>query len=350
MEGQGQLTTYLGTAPGVGKSYTMLSEARRRSNAGERVVVGWVEPHERPETLAQLGGLEVVAPIAVPYRGHEFPEMDVGAVLSAAPDIAVVDELAHSWPDGSRKRWTEVAALLAQGVHVFTSVNIANVVSARDYAARITGAGAVESVPDEFVRSGVVVLVDLPADALRARLASGKVFAAEQLGGALGQYFRHSNLEALSELGRAWLTGEVDEVGQRLLASRGLAPISARPVVIAGVSGARSSEAVIQRASELAAGSDSDLLVVHVRIADGLAPARDELLVHYRDLVEDMGASYVEVDGESTARALAEQASGLDVSTLVVGRAGSPFANALGRSLAGQLRRLRPDLVVEEVR
>ena len=156
MAGSGQLTTYLGTAPGVGKTYAMLTEGRRRAATGEHVVVGWVEHHDRPETMRQVGDLEVIGPGHVDYRGHDFAEMDVPGVLAASADLVVVDELAHSLPDGSRRRWADVADILASGTNVLTTVNVANLVSARDYAARLTGTGTVESVPDEFVRSGQV--------------------------------------------------------------------------------------------------------------------------------------------------------------------------------------------------
>lgn len=171
----GRLVTFLGTAPGVGKTYAMLTEGRRRADAGEHVVVGWIEAHDRPETVAQLGDLHLFEPGQVTYRGHDFAELDLPSVLAVEPEVVIVDELAHSVPGGDRKRWMDVADLLAAGVDVLTSVNVANLVSAREFVARLTGAGTVESVPDEFVRSGHVVLVDLPADALRRRIASGRV-------------------------------------------------------------------------------------------------------------------------------------------------------------------------------
>src|SRR5262245_60318055 len=118
MEGPGRLTTFLGTAPGVGKTYAMLIEARRRAAAGQRVIVGWLEPHQRPNTIDQLGDLEVIAPAPVDYRGHRFDEFDLATVLVAEPDAVVVDELAHSAPDGSRKRWMDVAQLIESGIDV----------------------------------------------------------------------------------------------------------------------------------------------------------------------------------------------------------------------------------------
>ncbi len=349
MGGSGRLTTYLGTAPGVGKTYSMLTEARRRAADGEHVVVGWIEHHDRPETVGQLGQLEVISPGHVDYRGHDFLELDLPTVMAAQADLVVVDELAHSLPDGSRRRWVDVADLLASGSNVLTTVNVANLVSARDYAAQITGAGTVESVPDDFVRSGDVVLVDLPADALRRRIAAGQVYSADRVGGALADYFRVVNLEALSDLGRAWLAGNLDEVGPDLLARRGVSGAPPRPVVVAGVSGSPWSEAVIRRAVELASEEDADLLVVHARTADGVTRPSRDALDHYRDMTEQMGGSYTEVAGEPPAQAIADLARDRGASRVVVARHRSRLGELARGSVARQLQRLLPGTPVEEV-
>ncbi len=346
---EGRLTTFLGTAPGVGKTYAMLSEGKRRATDGEHVVVGWIENHERSETQAQLDSLEVVAPGRVTYRGHEFAELDVPAVLATQPDLVIIDELAHSLPDGSRKRWKDVADLLAAGADVLTTLNVANLVSARDYVARVTGTGTVESVPDEFVRGGDVVLVDMPAHQLRRRIASGHVYSADRVGGALADYFRAVNLEALSELGQAWLAGTVDEVGADLLARRGLVQPAPRPVVLAGVSGSDWGEAVIRRAVELATDDDADLVVAHARLNDGSAGAREDVLEHYRDLTEQVGGDYSEVAGDSAASALAALARSVGASKVVVARHRSRFGEFAHGSVAVRLRRLLPATDVEEV-
>jgi two-component system sensor histidine kinase KdpD len=291
----------------------------------------------------------MITPASISYRDRDFPEVDVDAVLATEPQVAVVDELAHSWPDGGRKRWMDVSEMLEAGVDVLTSLNVANMSSARDYVARVTGAGAVESVPDDFVRSGDVVLIDLPAQILRNRLASGKVMSAEQVGGALGEYFRVSNLEALSQLGRAWMSEAVEEVGETLLTERGLAPLNTRSVVMAGVSGSRWGEAVIIRAAQLACDNDSDLLVIHTQVTDGAVPRHLELLDYYRQLAEGLGGSYIEVAGESPARVLAEEASARPVSIVVIARHRSTLSELVRGSVARKLRRLRPELRLEEV-
>jgi two-component system sensor histidine kinase KdpD len=349
VEGRGQLTTFLGTAPGVGKTYAMLVEARRRAAAGQQVTVGWLEQHQRPDTIDQLGDLEMIAPVRVVYREHQFDEFDLAGALAAKPGAVVVDELAHSTPDGSRSRWMDVAQLINSGIDVLTTVNVANLVSTREYAARLTGAGAVESVPDELVRSGEVVLIDVPADVLRRRITAGRVFSAEQVGGALAEYFRVSNLEALSELGRAWIAGSVTQVGDALLERRGLAEPASRSVVMAGVSDSEWGEAVIRRATELACDEDAELLVVHVRVTDGRRPAHTGVLEGHRHLAEQMGGNYVEVEGESAARVLAAQADDRAVSRFVVARHRSRLGELARGSVAGQLRRLKPEIPLEEV-
>jgi two-component system sensor histidine kinase KdpD len=350
MAGRGQLTTFLGTAPGVGKTYAMLVEARRRVAVGQQVIVGWLEHYQRPDTIAQLGELAVMAPAHIMYRDHQFDEFDVTGALAAQPDAVVVDELAHSMPDGIHRRWMDIARLMDAGIDVLTTVNVANLLSTRDYAARLTGTGVVESVPDEFVRAGQVVLIDVPADVLRRRITAGRVFSAEQVGGALAEYFRASNLEALSQLGRAWITGSVAQIGADLLDQRGLADPASRAVVIAGVSDSAWGEAVIRRATELASDAEADLLVVHARLTDGSSRTNPALLESHRKLTEQMGGHYIETEGESPARVLAAQADGRAVSRFVVARHRSRLGELARGSVAGRLRRLKPDIPVEEVR
>jgi two-component system sensor histidine kinase KdpD len=249
---RGSLRTYLGTAPGVGKTYTMLADGRNRAERGDRVIIGWLERKGREATRRQRGDLEVIPRGEVLYRGVAFADLDIEAVISSDADVVLIDELAHRWPNGSRRRWEDVAAVLDAGINVMTTLNVSNLESVRDYAARLTGVGATESVPDNFVRSGEVVLVDLPPDALRRRIASGAIFSATDVGGALAEFFKVSNLEALSMLAAAWMNGELDRIGRELLARRGLLAPSDPPLVLAGDTGSKWGKWVIQRAAELA--------------------------------------------------------------------------------------------------
>jgi two-component system, OmpR family, sensor histidine kinase KdpD len=345
----GSLRTYLGIAPGVGKTYAMLAEGRRRADAGERVVVAWIERHGRADTRAQLGDLEVIAPRTVAYRASTFEELDVQAVIASGADLVLVDELAHSVPDTKRGRWEDVADLLAAGLDVLTSTNVANLRSVRDYAARITGAGAVESVPDEFVRSGEVILIDLPAEVLRRRIASGKVYSADQVGGALTVYFQASNLDALSELGRSWVAGEVETIGADLLAKRGLSQPVSPKLVLAGVSGSPRSEQVIRTAAEFAREDDADLVVIHVNAAEGLSARRHEELERDRKLVVELGGSFDELEGSAPARVLSDAARARGASRVVVARKRSRLGKSARWSLATRLRHLLPEVTVDEI-
>jgi two-component system sensor histidine kinase KdpD len=284
------------------------------------------------------------------YRGTTFPDLDVEAVIATGADLVLVDELAHSIPDGSRQRWEDVADLRAAGLGVLTTTNVANLRSVRDDAARLTGAGMVESVPDQFVRSGEVVLVDLPPEALRQRIASGQVFSADRPGGALAHYFRTSNLEALSELARAWMADRLATVGEELLARRGLVDPASRALVIADVSGSEWGGLVLRRAAELAVEDDADLLVVHVNVADGLAHRRRLLLDRYRNQTAELGGTYAEIDGDAPANALAEIARAQGAHRVVVARHRTPLGELLRGSVALRLRRLLPGMTIDVVR
>ena len=349
MAGVGSLRTYLGTAPGVGKTFAMLAEGQRRAQAGEKVVIGWLQPQDRAGTRRQAGGLDMLPPRSISYRGAVFADFDAAAAIASGADVVLVDELAHATPDNSRQRWEEVADVLAAGLDVVTTANVAHLRSVRDYAARITGVGTVASVPDEFVRSGEVVLVDVAPEALRARIAVGAVYSAAQVGGALADYFRAANLQALSELARAWMAGTAEAAGEDLLARRGLASLPAPPVIIAGDSGSRFGETVIHRAAELARADDADLLVVHVQIADGLArrPAPD--LTRHRALTAGFGGTYTKIQGHAVAQGLADAARAQSATTVVVGHHRSRLGELAHGSVSFRLRRLLPEVPIEEV-
>ena len=347
---EGSLRTYLGTAPGVGKTYAMLADGRQRAAAGERVVVGWIERKGRAGTRGQLGDLEVIPPRVITYRGSTFADFDVETSIASGAHLVLVDELAHAAPGAARQRWEDVAEVLAAGIDVSTTANVANLRSLRDYAARLTGVGAVEYVPDEFVRSGEVVLVDMPPEALRRRISSGAVFSADQVGGALADYFRASNLEALSELGRAWVDGTVEGVGDDLLVRRGLLPEPAPKLVIAGDSGSVWGERVIHRAAQIAREEDAQLVVVHVNRGDGSARRRGQRLEQHRDLTAELGGTYAEVEGDAPADTLARAVLDRGATRVVVAHHRSRLGELAHGSVSKKLRRLLPRVPVEEVR
>ncbi|MCG6500500.1 histidine kinase, partial [Kitasatospora sp. A2-31] len=205
--GRGRLRIYLGAAPGVGKTYAMLAEAHRRLQRGTDVVVAFVEDHGRRYTAELVAGLEVVPRRELTHRGAVFTEMDPDAVLARRPQVALVDELAHTNVPGCRndKRWQDVEELLAAGIDVISTVNIQHLESLGDVVEGITGVRQRETVPDEVVRrADQIELVDMSPEALRRRLAHGNVYAPEKIDAALANYFRPGNLTALRELALLW--------------------------------------------------------------------------------------------------------------------------------------------------
>jgi two-component system sensor histidine kinase KdpD len=220
---RGELRIYLGAAPGVGKTFAMLGEAHRRRERGSDVVVGLVETHGREKTSELLAGLEVLPRKQVSHRGIAIEEMDVDALLARKPEIAVIDELAHTNVLGSHnvKRWKDVEELLDAGIDVLSTVNVRHLESLNDVVQRITGVQQHETVPDEVVRRAEQVeLVDITPEALRRRLAHGNVYAAHKIDAALGNYFRPGDLTALRELALLWVADQVDVALRRYRAEQ----------------------------------------------------------------------------------------------------------------------------------
>ncbi|MER6317544.1 ATP-binding protein [Streptomyces sp. NPDC001581] len=321
----GRLKVFLGAAPGVGKTYRMLDEGRRRTDRGTDVVVAFVECHGRRLTEEKLAGLEVVPRLERTYRGSRFPEMDLAAVLERRPEVALVDELAHSVvPGGSpAKRWQEVEELLAAGIDVVTAVNIQHLESLNDVVEKITRVPQHETVPDAVVRrADEIELVDLPPEALRRRMAHGNIYAPEKVDAALSNYFRVGNLTALRELALLWLAGRVDEALQKYRAEHGIGRVwETRERVVVAITGGPEGETLIRRAARIAARSaGGDLLAVHIARSDGLAAgASASALVRQRALVESLGGSYHSLVGDDVATALTEFARAENATQLVLG-------------------------------
>ncbi|CAM05259.1 two-component system sensor histidine kinase KdpD [Saccharopolyspora erythraea NRRL 2338] len=320
---RGELRIYLGAAPGVGKTYAMLGEAHRRAARGTDVVVGLVETHAREKTAALLDGLEVVPRRRIAHRGVEVTEMDLDAVLARRPEVAVVDELAHTNAPGSRneKRWQDIDELLDAGINVLSTVNVQHLESLNDVVEAITGVRQQETVPDEVVRrAGQIELADITPEALRRRMAHGNVYSADRVDAALGNYFRTGNLTALRELALLWLADQVDVALRRYRAERKITDTwEARERVVVSITGGPESETLIRRARRIAARAGAELQVVHVLRGDGLAGASPGNLARARRLADGVGASFHTVVGDDVPEALLEFARGADATQLVVG-------------------------------
>ncbi len=321
---RGELRIHLGAAPGVGKTFAMLGEARRRQERGTDVVVGIVETHGRARTAELVDGLEIIPRREV--GGHPgLDEMDLDAVLARKPELVLVDELAHTNAPGSRhaKRWQDVEELLDAGIDVLTTVNVQHLESLNDVVERITGVRQKETVPDEVVRRAEQLeLIDITPEALRRRLAHGNVYAAEKVDAALANYFQPGNLTALRELALLWVADEVDVALQRHRTDKKITEVwETRERVVVALTGDKESETVLRRAARIAKRSGAaDLLAVHILRGDGLTGPPVGAVARLRTLAEDVGASFhTVVGGEDVPSTLLDFARGANATQLVIG-------------------------------
>ena len=328
---RGRLRIYLGMAAGVGKTYAMLNEGRRRQSRGTDVVVAWVETHGRALTQQQIGDLEIIPRKRIAYRGVELEEMDLDAVLARKPAVALVDELAHTNVPGSRheKRYQDVEDLLAAGITVITTVNVQHLEGVNDLVEAITGARQRETLPDRLVdEADEIELVDISPEALRARLRHGNVYPPDRARLALERYFSVSNLTALRELALRRLSEKTERQLESLMTGGAETqalphPPAAIERVLVAFDARDATRRLLHDGFRLARGLRAPFLAITVQPA-GQAP--DAALAGYTRLAEDLGAEVIEVAGEgepSSARiaeAIARVARERQVTLLVVGR------------------------------
>jgi two-component system sensor histidine kinase KdpD len=304
---RGKLRVYLGSAPGVGKTFRMLDEGWRRKERGTDVVIAYVETHGRPLTDAQLRDLEVVPRIAREYRGTQLEEMDLEAVLARHPEVALVDELAHTNVAGSthEKRWQDVDAMLDAGIDVITTVNIQHLESVNDVVEKITGIRQQETIPDAVVRRAEQIeIVDVTPEALRRRMAHGNIYAADKIDASLSNYFRVGNLSALRELALLWLADRVEDSLQQYLDAHSIQQSwETRERLIVGVTGTSMDEALLRRAARMASRTGAELFAVHVVKADEIRHAPSDTSVA-RELVDEFEGIFQEVVEDDIATAL----------------------------------------------
>ena len=318
---RGRLRIYLGYAAGVGKTFSMLNEGHRRRDRGTDVVIGVVETHGRAHTQEQIGDLEVVPRLEVDYRGGTFEEMDLDGILRRAPDVVLVDELAHTNVPCSRheKRWQDVEALLDAGIDVISTLNIQHLESLNDVTERITGVRQRETIPDEVVRrADQQELVDMTPQALQRRMAHGNVYPPERVDAALSNYFREGNLGALRELALLWVADRVDDELQGYMRDHGIeGPWDTRERILVGVSGRPEDGLLIRRASRMAARRAGELHAVYVIPEDG-GPVSSSLDAT-RELVRSTGGVFHQVVGASIPGALVQFARAENITQIVIG-------------------------------
>jgi two-component system sensor histidine kinase KdpD len=354
---RGDLRIYLGAAPGVGKTCAMLGEAHRRLERGTDVVAAVVETHGRKKVGELIKGIEVIPPHYISYRGTMFPELDVEAVLRRKPEVALVDEYAHSNIPGSAnaKRWKDIETLLDAGITVISTLNIQHLESLNDVVAQITGVEQRETVPDEIVRKAAQIeLVDITPEALRRRLAHGNVYPPERIDAALSNYFRTGNLTALREIALLWLADQVDSALAKYRADKKITETwEARERVVVAVTGGPESETLVRRASRIASKSSAQLMVVHVVRGDGLSGVSPREMGKVRELAASLGATVHLVVGDDVSTALLDFARETNATQLVLGssrrsRWASFFSEGIGTTTINNSGKIDVHMVTHE--
>lgn len=353
---RGTLRVMLGAAPGVGKTFAMLQEGHRLADEGRDVVLALVETHEREPTAALVTGLELVPRCEFTHRGVSLGDMDLAAVLARAPEIALVDELAHTnvGTGGNEKRWQDVHQLLDAGIDVISTVNVQHIESLADVVRDITGATQRETIPDSVLRAAdAIELVDLTPQGLRTRLGEGLIYPPGRIDAALSNYFRLGNLTALREIALLWLADEVDSALEKYRSEHGISTRwDTRERVMVALTGGEEGETLLRRGARIAARtSGGELSAVHVSTPDGLLAARPQVLADQRLLVERLGGTYHQVIGEDVPTALVEFARASNATQLVIGASRrSKIAAALtGPGIGAGIVRLSGDIDVHMV-
>ncbi len=326
-EGRGKLKIFLGAAPGVGKTYAMLEDARQRKAEGRDVVIGIVETHGRAETEALLAGLEAMPRRRIAYRGRLMPEMDIDAILARRPALALVDELAHSNVPDSRhpKRWQDIEELLDAGIDVYTTLNIQHLESLNDIVARISGVRVRETIPDKVLElADEIELIDLPPEELISRLRQGKVYVQDQIARAIQNFFSKGNLTALRELAMRVAADRVDAQMTAHMRSHAIAgPWPTNDRILVCINESPVAKALVRAAKRVAERARLPWIAVHVatETSEALPEAAKDAIAEALRLAESLGAEIVTLNAERhVAPELVAFARTQNVSRIIVGR------------------------------
>ena len=351
-EVRGRLKIFLGAAPGVGKTYEMLTSARRLARDGTDVVVGLVETHGRRETAALLAGLEILPRRRFVHRGRDIEEMDLDGLLKRRPALALVDELAHDNAPGSRhpKRWMDVEELLAAGIDVWTTMNVQHVESLNDVVAQITHVRVRETVPDSVLDHAEIELIDLTPDELRQRLEEGKVYVPEAATRALDHYFSHGNLTALRELALRRTAERVDDQMVQYMRAHGLAgPWAAGERFLACVHGGEGAAELVRYTKRLADRLRAPWTALHVQTATDrhAGDSANDRVADTLRLAERLGGDAITIPGQRVADEILAWARANNVTQIVIGSARrSDWTDWFKGSLPRELIRGAEDIVV----
>ena len=352
---RGKLRIYFGSSAGVGKTYAMLVAARKLASEGRSVLVGVVETHGRAETAALLDGLEVLPPKSIDYRGKSLPEFDLDAALVRHPQLILIDELAHSNAPGVRhpKRWQDVEELLAAGIDVFSTLNVQHLESLNDVVGGITNVRVWETVPDKvFDAADEVVLVDIPADELLARLKAGKVYVAHQAEQAAQNFFRKGNLMALRELALRRTADRVEGDVQAYRVDQSIESVwktATALLTCVGPDGA--AERVVRAAARLAGQLNTEWHAIYVETPglQRLAPLKREKILANLNLAQQLGATTAVIASAEIAESIIAYARKNNLSKLVIGRDPIRRLWPWQRSSGQKLAILAPDIDLIEI-
>lgn len=326
-EQRARLRVYLGAAPGVGKSYQMLQDARLLRQQGTDVVIGVIETHGRSETAALVGDLEQVPLKTIEYRGVTLKEMDLDAIIARHPAYVIVDELAHTNVPGSKheKRYEDVLALLNHGISVITAANIQHLESLNDVVAQVTGVRVRETVPDNFLqRADEVVNIDVSVDTLRTRLRQGKIYGVEKIEQALNNFFRKGNLTTLRELALRQVAQDQDVKGRQYREREGLEHVSLPERVMVCMASRGSAKKLLRLGSRIAGRLAHDWYAVYVE-----TPREEPGRIQPKDFValqenirfaQEMGARVIKLKGKQVADTLIEFARRENITHVIFGQ------------------------------
>ncbi|MEI6277827.1 MAG: histidine kinase [Verrucomicrobiae bacterium] len=347
----GKLKIYLGPCPGVGKTFAMLQEGNRLKKNGVDVVIGYVEPHDRSETTAQIGDLEIVPPCVTSYHGIELREMDVGAVIARKPTVVLVDELAHSNAPGSKnsKRYEDVSELLRAGISVISTVNIQHFESLYNYVEEATGVRVKERVPDEIVaQADQIVNIDLPAEDLQERLNAGKIYPKERIEAALANFFTGKNLTRLREMTLSETANFLDR--QQRSNSEQEKQVSALGQVMVAISSLGPDPGrLLRKTSRFAAQLNAQWYAVYVRTPKESAlridAATQRRVSDTLETAQKMGGLVICLKQANVAQALIAFAREYGITHIVLGRPRSkPLWTPWEKTLPEQILKELPDV------
>jgi two-component system, OmpR family, sensor histidine kinase KdpD len=355
---RGRLKIYLGSSPGVGKTYAMLREGKRLKEQGVDVAIGMVETHGRQETQDQIGDLEIIAPKVIEYRGVTLREMDLDAALERKPTVCLVDELAHTNAPGCRraKRWQDVDELLRSGVHVITTLNVQHIESLYDIVERYTGVKVKERIPDRVVaEADQIVNVDVSEEDLLERLRAGKVYPAERIERAMANFFTPGNLNRLRELTLSELAHLIDRKNRPAVEETN-GPSATERVMVGLSSKSPHASALLRKTARLADRMNAPWYAVYIQTPSEdltrIDAATQRMIGKNLELAQQLGGRPMTFKGPDVVGAILAFAREYQIRIVVLGKSGQPwYRRLLGRSVLERLSReaLGVDLYVADI-